>query len=196
MKRLSLAVVIELLASCATRGAAPTEAAAAMDESIEATASHAAPTAGALDTPLAPAPSADAVAHASSAAISAPRASVRFLCDSKYVSSEPCIESTWMMEVVRTPSAGGLLAHDGPGPEGAIWNGDAPMVVIVPESVRSVSIGSSPLRGTKELGLGWFRVPPAVWRAALVQIGNRPYRVAPVLVDGKLAGEIWFAEGE
>ena len=101
-----------------------------------------------------------------------------------------------MLEVVRTPSAGNLLAHEGPGPEGAIWNGDAPMVVIVPESVRSVSIGSSPLRGTKELGLGWFRAPTAVWKAALVQVGKRPYRIAPVHIDGKLAGEIWFAEGE
>ena len=82
------------------------------------------------------------------------------------------------------------------GPEGAIWNGNAPMVVIVPESVRSVSIGASPLRGTKGLGLGWFRVPTAVWRAALVQDEKRPYRVAPVHIDGKLAGEIWFAEGE
>lgn len=70
------------------------------------------------------------------------------------------------------------------------------MVVIVPESTRTVSVGSSPLQGTKALGLAWFRVPTAVSRAALVQVGKRPYRIARVHIDGKLAGEIWFAEGE
>lgn len=188
--------MISLLASCATRDAAPTEAAVPVDEGARAMASHAASPPFALDIPVRPTAPAAAAAEASSLPISAPRASVRFLCDDKYLSSEPCVESTWMMAVVRTPWAWNLLAHDGPGPEGAIWNGDAPMVVIVPESVRSVSIGASPLRGKKELGLGWFRVPTAVWRAALVQRGKRPYRIAPVHIDGELAGEIWFAEGE
>lgn len=122
------------------------------------------------------------------------RASVRFLCDEKYA-AEPCDEAAWMAEVVRTPSASSLLAHDGPGPEGAVWNGDAPMVVIVPESVRSVTIGSSPLPGKKALGLAWFHASEPVWKGALAPVG-KPYRVAPVRVDGQLAGEIWFAEGE
>jgi len=197
VQRLALVVLIELMPGCATRDAASAEAAVSAEGKAEAATSQAAATAEPVDTAIAPpVPSVPAAVEASAEPAVAVRASVRFLCDEKYVSSDPCNESAWMMEVVRTPATGSLLAHEGPGPEGAIWNGNAPMVVIVPESTRSVSFGPSPLHGTKALGLAWFRVPTAVWRGALVQRGKQPYRIAPVHIDGKLAGEIWFAEGE
>jgi hypothetical protein len=45
-------------------------------------------------------------------------------------------------------------------------------------------------------GLKWFRVPTATWRGALRAVHKKPYRAADIRVDGKLAGQIWFAEGE
>jgi hypothetical protein len=148
-------------------------------------------------TPEAPsaAPPPPASAAAAAPARPEPLAVVRFACDEKYVDPS-CEEPVWMAEIARDPWSRNLLDHDHGGPEGAIWNGNASMFVIVRPSVRSVSIRQTKLVGTDASGLRWFRIPRATWNAALRNVPGRPYRAAPVFVDGKNAGEIWFAEGE
>ncbi|MBL9027826.1 MAG: hypothetical protein JNL21_36885 [Myxococcales bacterium] len=155
------------------------------------------PRAPAGATQPAPTPSAaPPAAPEAPAAEAGVRAVVRFVCDEKYVAEEPCDEGAWLTEVESDPDARNLLDHDAGGPEGAVWNGNAPMVVIVPDSVSSVRVGGTDLEGTRRRGLRVFRVPANVWLAALRPVPGRAYRAAPISVDGKHAGEIWYAEGE
>lgn len=124
------------------------------------------------------------------------RIAVRFLCDEKYVAEEACDEVSWLAEIANDPDAGNLLDHDAGGPDGAIWNGNAPMVVIAPGNVKSVSVGNAALSGGRFGNLRIFRVPPQTWNAALRAVPGKAYRAATVRVDGAVAGEIWYAEGE
>src|SRR5262249_1475773 len=125
-----------------------------------------------------------------------PVAVVRFACDEKYVGSPECDEARWIAETTKDPWSSSLLDHDDGGPEGAIWNGNAPMYLITRESVRAASVGSTPLKSVAASGFRWFRIPTATWRGAMRSSRGHAYRAASVLVNGAKVGELWYAEGE
>lgn len=122
---------------------------------------------------------------------------VRFTCDQKY-SADPCDEATWLARVLLDPWSGpDLLMHEEGGPRGAVWNGDAPMVVFVRATEGAVSLGQgTKLKGTSAGAYRWFRVPREQWYRALRGDENEPHRRFAIRVGRKVAGEVWYAEGE
>jgi hypothetical protein len=121
----------------------------------------------------------------------------RFLCDHKYAADEPCDETAWLARVLADPWSGpDLLLHQDGGPQGAIWNADAPLVVFVSAEAGLVTLGKSKLAGTKAGAYRWARVPREQWYPALRARKGEPFRRLVLRVGKQNAGEVWFAEGE
>lgn len=127
----------------------------------------------------------------------APTAVLRFACDDKYA-SPACDEAAWLKTALENPHAGhDVLLHQDGGPEGAVWNGDAPLYLFVLGGNGPVSFGAL---GTLKLARAgdwrWARLPSPSWQKALTTSKERLCRRAVIREGKRPVGEFWFAEGE
>ncbi|MFZ5446734.1 MAG: hypothetical protein ACOZQL_42500 [Myxococcota bacterium] len=127
----------------------------------------------------------------------APQVVARFACDDKYASAD-CDERAWLERALADPHGGhDVLLHDDGGPDGAVWNGTAPLYVFVSGSTAALSFGS--MRALKTKGRGdwrWLRLEAKAWRSALAPVHGRAWRRATLAAGRVVLGEFWFAEGE
>ncbi len=120
----------------------------------------------------------------------------RFVCDDKQASADTCDEQTWRTNALKSPREGtDLFAHDQGGPEGAVWNGGAAIVLFVKGS-GAVTLNGAKVATSTEGEWRWVRVPAAQWQKLARPARGHAYEQVTVRVGNQVVGAWWFASGE
>lgn len=118
------------------------------------------------------------------------------MCDDKQANADTCDEQAWRAGALKQPTGSDdLFIHDDGGPEGAVWNGGAAIVLFV-KGDGAVTLNGVKVATTTEGAWRWVRVPAARWQKLAKPAPGHAYEQVTVRVGKQVVGAWWFATGE
>jgi len=121
----------------------------------------------------------------------------RFVCDDKQATADTCDEPAWRRSALEGPEKSStLFEHVWGGPEGAVWNGAAAIVLFVKGSSEVVTLNGVKLAMTRSGAWRWGRVSAAQWQKWAKPVPEHAYEQVTVRVGKQVVGAWWFAYGE
>lgn len=121
----------------------------------------------------------------------------RFVCDDKQAAVDTCDEQAWLASALEEPTKGSdLFKHEHGGPEGAVWNGAAPIVLFVKGSSEVVTLNGVKLAMSASGAWRWGRVSAAQWQKWAKPVPEHAWEQVTVRVGKQVVGSWRFANGE